>query len=122
MNRGNSIKIAALLGALAVLIGAFGAHGLHDVLVENNRLETFETGVRYHFYHVFALFITALLYDSHSKEWLRRASLLFFLGVFIFSGSLYLLAISNITVLGAITPVGGLCFVFGWLSLFKAVK
>lgn len=122
MHKKNIIKLSAILGAAAVLIGAFGAHGLEDVLLEHNRVETFETGVRYQFYHVLALLFLAFLSESFDGKWLRRSALLFVLGILIFSGSLYVLSLTNLTVLGAITPIGGLCFVFGWLFMFKAVK
>ncbi|MEQ8244380.1 DUF423 domain-containing protein [Fulvivirga sp.] len=120
MNR--TIKSAALLGALAVTIGAFGAHALKPMLVENGRLATFETGVEYHFYHVLALLFIGL-YQKHADEKkLRWAANAMIAGIIIFSGSLYVLCITNISFLGAITPIGGVCFIAGWILLFLAHK
>ena len=107
--------IATVLGALGVMIGAFGAHGLKPILVENDRLDTFETAVDYHFYHTFALLFLALLLRSKfpNSVIFSFAALAWFLGILIFSGSLYILSITNVSVLGAITPVGGVFFIAG---------
>jgi uncharacterized membrane protein YgdD (TMEM256/DUF423 family) len=115
------IKIGALLGAVTVMIGAFGAHGLETLLVENGREATFETAVKYQFYHVFALMFVGLLMKYYNSGYLIWASKLFLLGILIFSGSLYVLSLTNYTVLGAITPIGGLAFIFGWFAVFKAL-
>ncbi|MEQ8927796.1 MAG: DUF423 domain-containing protein [Fulvivirga sp.] len=115
-----SIKIAAILGALAVGIGAFGAHGLTKFLTETGRLDTFETAVKYHFYHTLALLLVGLLQQNNTSKWLNYSSNLFLGGVLIFSGSLYILCLSRITIFGAITPIGGLMLIAGWVSLFMA--
>ncbi len=115
------LKIASLGGFLAVFVGAFGAHGLEDVLLENQREETFNIGVRYHFYHIFALFICAILLDSFDKKLLIRSVWLFLIGIFIFSGSLYLLSITNISLFGALTPIGGVCLLVAWILLFMSL-
>lgn len=120
------LKTAALLGALAVALGAFGAHGLKK-LVPPETVSTFETGVRYQFYHVFALLIVAILYSHFSQRWLKYAANSFLAGMALFSGSLYLLTALKATDtvglsgIGAITPVGGLFFILGWLFLFRAI-
>lgn len=114
------VKIGALLGAISVMIGAFGAHGLEEVLRENSRLDTFETAVKYQFYHTLALILVGFLMKTNTSKYLAWAANFFILGVLIFSGSLYVLSITNYTVLGAITPIGGLFFIFGWLALFRA--
>ncbi len=117
------LKTAAILGAIAVGIGAFGAHGLKDILIESGRLDTFETAVKYHFYHVLALLLIGILALIHPTwKQLSTAALLMILGVLIFSGSLYFLSLSGITWLGAITPLGGLAFILGWIFLFLAVS
>ncbi|ELR71823.1 hypothetical protein C900_02198 [Fulvivirga imtechensis AK7] len=113
----NTLIIAGVFGALAVAIGAFGAHGLKELLVENGRLDTFETAVKYHFYHTLALLALGLLMMRfHSKLFLYAAGFMM-LGIVIFSGSLYILCLTNMTFLGAITPLGGLAFICGWLFL-----
>lgn len=112
------LKTAAIFGALAVGIGAFGAHGLKPMLESTGRLDTFETAVKYHFYHTLALL--ALGIWTSVKPGLRKSALSFWgfsLGILIFSGSLYALCLSGITVLGAITPIGGVAFIIGWLGL-----
>ncbi|MEH0158192.1 DUF423 domain-containing protein [Limibacter armeniacum] len=112
----------ALLGALAVGIGAFGAHGLKPLLTEYGRLDTFETGVKYHFYHSLALILIGLLQFHIKSKKLEWAGILMIAGIFIFSGSLYVLCLTNIGILGAITPIGGVGFIVGWLMLLFAVS
>lgn len=121
------LKTACVLAAIAVGLGAFAAHGLKSY-VSNNALSTFETGVRYQFYHVFGLFFTAIFYMEYKHMATRIAGWFFISGVILFSGSLYILALLQATVqpgfrwIGAITPLGGLCFIAGWLSIFWAVN
>ena len=112
------IKLAAILGALAVGIGAFGAHGLEPVLEAYNRVDTFETAVKYHFYHTFSIFLVGILVAvGNSHKLLSASAWCFFAGILIFCGSLYILSVTNITWLGAITPLGGLAFIAGWVLL-----
>jgi uncharacterized membrane protein YgdD (TMEM256/DUF423 family) len=113
------IQTAAIFGAIAVGIGAFGAHGLKSMLEASGRMDTFETAVKYHFYHSLALFGLGIL-AIIKPEW-RKMNLSYWgftIGILIFSGSLYVLCLSGITWLGAITPFGGLAFILGWLGLF----
>lgn len=116
------IKIAALSGALSVLIGAFGAHGLEDLLFANDRVDTFETAVKYQFYHSLAMLLIGILMQTNQVKYLTWAANLFVFGIVVFSGSLYVLSLTNFTLLGAITPIGGLFFVFGWLALYKSTN
>ena len=112
--------IAAALGFTGVAAGAFGAHGLKKIL-EPDLLAVFETGVRYQMYHALALGIVACMTSFAGKrKLLHAAGWLFIAGVVVFSGSLYALALSGIRVLGAITPIGGLAFLGGWLVLIFA--
>ncbi|MCH7400897.1 DUF423 domain-containing protein [Belliella kenyensis] len=112
------IKIAAILGGLGVVIGAFGAHGLAETLATHGRAETFETAVKYHFYHTFAILAVGILKDRYPySKHLSRAFFLFLTGIFVFSGSLYTLSLTGITWLGAITPFGGIAFILGWIFL-----
>lgn len=107
--------------ALAVAFGAFGAHGLKSKLTEE-MLTIYETGVRYHFYHALGVLLLGViaqyLPNSTLLEW---SGWLMILGIFIFSGSLYLLALTEVRWMGAITPIGGLCFIAAWIVLALAV-
>lgn len=107
---------------LAVGVGAFGAHALRPLLEENARIETFELAVRYQFYHAFALLFTGVLMIHFPSRHLNRAGICFAAGIVIFSGSLYVLSLSGIRVLGAITPIGGVLFIAGWLLLFLGIN
>ncbi len=124
--RNNFIIIAALLGALAVILGAFGAHGLKEILPQEY-ISTFETGVRYHIYHVFALLATGILSEKFPGKWINAAGYCFIIGIILFSGSLYLLTALKatqtvgLTGIGIITPFGGLFFIMGWIALSIAV-
>ena len=120
MNSRKILKIAAFFGFLSVLIGAFGAHGLEDVLIENQRLETYKTAVNYQFYHTLALLLVGVLMMSNPSKYLIRSAKMFVYGILFFSGSLYLLSLTNYTLIGVVTPIGGLFFIFGWLALYKS--
>jgi uncharacterized membrane protein YgdD (TMEM256/DUF423 family) len=98
--------------ALAVSLGAFGAHGLENLLIENGRVETFETAVLYHFVHALAILILATLNLGNKKI----PFILFMTGIICFSGSLYILSVTNVTALGMIAPIGGTAFIAGWLT------
>ena len=112
-----------LVGALAAIIGvgfgAFGAHGLRGRLTPE-MLAAFETGVRYQMYPAFAILITALALARFDGWLIRTAGWLFTAGIVLFSGSLYVLALTGATALGAITPIGGLAFLVGWACLAVA--
>jgi uncharacterized membrane protein YgdD (TMEM256/DUF423 family) len=128
MNTNKTLKtelmLIGVLGALAVVLGAFGAHSLKSLLHES-RLESYQTGIAYHFYHVFALALVAILRHLAQDEQAYRWSRNFFLaGIFCFSGSIYLLACRDLLglgnfakFLGPITPIGGVFFILGWLGL-----
>lgn len=108
------IIVGAITAMLGVMIGAFGAHALRPILEANGRLETFETAVKYHFYHALGLLIIGILGNMIQDKWLEYAGITMFGGMIIFSGSLYLLCLTNITILGAITPIGGVGMIVGW--------
>lgn len=115
------IAIAALLGALSVGLGAFGAHGLKKIL-DANQLATFETAVRYQFYHTLALLAVGILFQQYANNRMLWAGRLFLIGILVFSGSLYLLCLlPQFSWLGAITPIGGASFIVGWLCLLAGV-
>jgi len=113
---------AAIIGALSVALGAFGAHGLKDKLNEYT-LGIFETAVRYQFYHVFALVAVGLLFQYYNNGWMLWSGRLFIAGMILFCGSLYLLTYflannnESMKWLGAVTPFGGLCFIAGWVCI-----
>lgn len=111
----------SLLGALSVMTGAFGAHALKKLLTENGRLDVFETAVKYQFYHAFALLITGILLLKFQHKFFDYAGISFIAGIIIFSGSLYILCLTNVKWWGAITPIGGLCMITGWLFLMFAL-
>jgi uncharacterized membrane protein YgdD (TMEM256/DUF423 family) len=109
--------LASLAGGLAVIFGAFGAHGLKGT-VDPALQEVFDVGVRYHMYHALALLgLAALLSRRPAERLLRAAGWLFLAGIALFSGSLYLLTLTGVRAIGIITPVGGLALVAGWLSM-----
>ncbi len=118
---------ASILGALAVLLGAFGAHILKEKL-SPDFLSVFETAVRYQFYHSIALFITGILMRDSKSKFIRWAGIGFISGILFFSGSLFLIStheiigLTNYKWLGPITPLGGFCFVVGWIFLFAGTR
>jgi uncharacterized membrane protein YgdD (TMEM256/DUF423 family) len=122
MNR-TFLLLASLLGALAVALGAFAAHGLKKI-VPPETVSTFQTGVQYQVYHVFALIATGILYERFGNAWLQWAGRLFIIGIILFSGSLYALTAlkatdqTGLSGIGIVTPFGGLAFIAGWLSMF----
>jgi uncharacterized membrane protein YgdD (TMEM256/DUF423 family) len=109
----------ALLGGIGVAIGAFGAHGLRGRL-SPEMLAVFETGVRYHMYHALAILATAAVLPRIDGRAVLVAGWSFIAGIVLFSGSLYALALSGVSTLGAITPLGGVAFLIGWISLAVA--
>lgn len=114
-----TLLLAAVLGFTAVAIGAFGAHALKNLLESNGRTLTFELANRYHFFHALAL-LSVSFQKEISTHW---TSLLWLLGIILFSGSLYVLAIFNFTAIAWLTPIGGAFLLAGWFSLiWKAIK
>lgn len=112
MNPATATRIAAALGFLAVALGAFGAHGLKNVLAQNGTAVVWDKAVFYHFIHAVMLFILAERKTFPKFTWWS-----FLAGIFFFSGSLYLLAVTGARWWGGVTPVGGLCFLAGWMCL-----
>jgi uncharacterized membrane protein YgdD (TMEM256/DUF423 family) len=111
------LSIASILGFLSVALGAFGAHAIKE-RIPADMLDVYKTGVQYQVYHTLAIFGIALLLKFFPDNRMFTLSGWFFLvGIIVFSGSLYGLSLSGIKVLGAITPIGGLCFLTGWALL-----
>ena len=118
MNQSLATRIAAIAGFLAVALGAFGAHGLKELLAQNGTTAIWEKAAFYHFIHAVMLFVLAGRKPFPAVAWWS-----FLIGICVFSGSLYLLAFTNVLWLGAVTPIGGVSFLFGWAWLiFTAGK
>jgi uncharacterized membrane protein YgdD (TMEM256/DUF423 family) len=122
------IVYAGVSGALGVLLGALGAHGLETILIDlghadilDKRLSQFDVGVRYQLIHSVALLaLSAVPFGTpNSRRWVSR---MFLLGIVLFSGSLYALVLSNVSQLGMVTPLGGLCWIAGWLMLLLVAR
>ena len=111
------LTVAAISGLLAVILGAFGAHGLKGI-ISPEMLEVYKTGVQYQFYHTFALLAVGILMNFNTSKTLKWSAYLFMTGILLFSGSLYVLAISGIKILGIITPFGGITWIAAWILLF----
>jgi uncharacterized membrane protein YgdD (TMEM256/DUF423 family) len=121
------LSISFVLGAIAVALGAFGAHALRE-LVDEKAIQTWQTAVQYHFYHLFAIALVAILLKQGVNVWYKRSGYLFIAGIIVFSGSLYTMILlkatgaTSVNWLGAITPIGGVCFIAGWLFLLIGVR
>ena len=111
------ILLASFFGATGVALGAFGAHGLSDLLEANGRLDTFHTGTLYHLVHVLAILGAAWVLSQYDNQFAVWAGYAFAIGILLFSGSLYILAIFNIPIMGAVAPLGGIAFILGWIFL-----
>jgi uncharacterized membrane protein YgdD (TMEM256/DUF423 family) len=126
MNNNKFLIAATILAALAVALGAFGAHGLKQI-VTPEKVEVFKTGVQYQFYHAIAIALAVIVSQFIDSPWLKRSANCFSLGILFFSGSLYLLTFFAATNtegskwVGAITPIGGVFFLLGWIFLTIAI-
>lgn len=116
------LRIAFVLGAITVALGAFGAHKLKE-MVSSESLAVYQTGILYQFIHLLALAIAGIVYREYSNSLVKASGVLFLLGILLFSGSLYLLTYANATGaagmkwVGPVTPIGGVCFIAGWICL-----
>ena len=117
--RMNWFTVGAFAAAIGVALGAFGAHALKS-RVSEDLLTVFETGVRYQMYHALALMAVAWAATRWPGAWINASGWLFTIGILIFCGSLYLMTFTGIRWLGAITPIGGLCFILGWIAMAVA--
>jgi uncharacterized membrane protein YgdD (TMEM256/DUF423 family) len=128
MNKNKSLLIwGAALAALGVILGAFGAHGLKKAVSDPELIQLFETGVRYQMYHSFALLFAGVLSHFYAQKTMRLSGMFFIIGIVLFSGSLYAMTALKISGqvglggLGIITPIGGLFFILGWMTLLISV-
>lgn len=113
--------LGSAFGGLAVMIGAFGAHALKQILEKSGRIETFETAVKYQFYHALALILLGVIMFNLKHSTFNYAGYSFIVGSLIFSGSLYLLCLTGITKFGMVTPIGGLFLIAGWIFLLFGI-
>ena len=113
------VQLASLFMFLGITLGAFGSHALRDKISPQS-LEIFKTGIFYHLIHALGLFVVAWLTTNSSDPKIHFAGLAFMTGIFLFSGSLYLLAITETKMIGIITPLGGLCFLAGWFLIMHS--
>lgn len=111
------LLMAAFFGATGVALGAFGAHGLADILEANGREDTFRTATLYHLVHALALFGLGILATQVNSSLLNYAGYAFVAGIVLFSGSLYILSIFDVRIMGAVAPIGGTAFIIGWVLL-----
>ena len=121
MTQKTVLLTAAVLGGLSVGIGAFGAHALRATLEAGGRLETFETAVKYQFYHTLALLVIGILMYHLPNKQLGYAAVSMVVGIVIFSGSLYVLCLTGVRWWGAVTPLGGVALIVGWGLLFLGI-
>ena len=121
MNQRNTLLLGGTFGCAAVALGAFGAHALKEILSATGRIDTYELAVKYQFYHALALLLTGVLMGQFGSKFLRHSGLSFCLGILFFSGSLYVLSFTGQKMLGAVTPIGGLFFILGWIFLILGV-
>ena len=122
MNAQACLKIAGIAGATGVAAGAFGAHGLQGRIPEN-LIEIFHTGANYHLLHsIVLLALSALVQQFQENKFLLLSAHFFWFGILVFSGSLYILALSGARWWGAVTPIGGMSLIIGWILLFIAAK
>ena len=110
-----------ILAGLGVVVGAFGAHALKDLLEGSGRVNTFETAVKYQFYHALGLILLGMIMMNHHHSFFTYSGYSFLMGTVIFSGSLYILCLTGITKFGAITPIGGLLMILGWIFMLIGV-
>jgi len=110
------MALGATLAGVSVAIGAFGAHGLKG-RVPTELLAVYETGARYHFYHALALILLGILAETLSESYVKRSGWALLAGIALFSGSLYVMTLTGERWLGAVTPLGGVAFMFGWANL-----
>jgi uncharacterized membrane protein YgdD (TMEM256/DUF423 family) len=122
MKQKNILLTGIVMAGAAVILGAFGAHGLKKI-VTPEQLEVFKTGVQYQFYHALGMMLTALIAQQIEHNLIKRAAWMFFSGILAFSGSLYLMTLfyalntEGVKWIGAVTPIGGLLFITGWIML-----
>lgn len=123
-----ALQFSAILGALGVILGAFGAHKLKEIIPNPDLLASWETGVRYQMYHAIMIAVVAILQNYFKSNLLQYAIWMFLIGIILFSGSIYLLVFLKgvhdigLRGLGIITPIGGVFLIIGWLMMLLGLK
>lgn len=120
MTKETGLIIGSLYFILGIAIGAFGAHGLKEILIANSKVDTFQTGVEYLFYNSIGILIISIV--SKENKYFKYSIVLLSLGIIFFSFSLFILSVTNISKFGIITPFGGLFFIIGWVSFILNIK
>lgn len=120
MTKETGLIIGAIFIIFGIAIGAFGAHGLKEILVANSKVDTFQTGVEYLFYNSIGILIISIV--SKDNKYFKYSIILLSLGIIFFSFSLFILSITNIGKFGLITPIGGLFFIIGWICFVINIK
>ena len=116
------IQSGAILAGFSIALGAFGAHALKTFLEANHRVETFETAARYQMYGALSLILTGIIMGSFSHKLLRWAGNAFLFGTIVFTGSLYLICATGVTILGAVAPIGGAGLMLGWILFISGIR
>jgi uncharacterized membrane protein YgdD (TMEM256/DUF423 family) len=116
------LKSGAILAGLSIALGAFGAHAFKEVLELSNRTETYETAARYQMYGALALIFVGILTDRIPHKFLTWAGYALIVGTIIFSGSLYLICATGVTMWGAVAPIGGVSLMMGWILFFMGIE
>lgn len=116
------IQSGAILAGLSIALGAFGAHAFKTFLATTNRIETFETAARYQMYGALALILTGILMGNFPNKLLRWAGNSFLFGTIIFTGSLYLICATGVTMWGAVAPIGGAGLMIGWILFISGIR
>ena len=116
------LKIGSFFGALSVILGAFGAHALKETLLGSSRIETYETAIKYFFYHSLALILVGILSKEFTNKWLYYSGNCYIIGTIIFSGSLLILCFSGVKAMGGVAPIGGIFLVLAWIFLFLGLS
>ena len=116
------LSTASILGFMSIILGAFGAHLLEDYLILSDKLNSYETAVKYQFYHVFFLMILGLCYDQFNQSLIKYAFFSVLMGIFLFSGSLYVICLTNNNMFGILTPFGGFFLIIAWLIFLFSMR
>lgn len=121
LSQRQTLILGSLLGGIAVALGAFGSHSFKSLLLENNRVATYELATRYHFFHALTMLVIGLLMNQVKGSSINASATFVFIGTLLFSGSLYVMALLNTNKVALITPIGGIFLLTGWGFLLYSV-
>ncbi|MCX8490102.1 MAG: DUF423 domain-containing protein [Cyclobacteriaceae bacterium] len=117
LSQRQTLIFGSLLGGLAVALGAFGSHTFKSLLLENNRVDTYELATQYHFFHALTMLVIGVIMTQMKRKSINVSATFIFIGTILFSGSLYVMALLNTTKVAFVTPIGGLFLLTGWAVL-----